>query len=30
LQHLIRVDVKVFPQLKEEIKLIEAINGNDA
>jgi hypothetical protein len=29
LHHLIQVDAKVFPQLKEEIKLIEAITAND-
>lgn len=29
LHHLIRVDVKIYPQLREEIKLIEAIMENE-
>lgn len=29
LHHLIRVDMKIYLQLKEEIKLIEAIIEND-
>lgn len=29
LHHAIRIDAKVYPQLKEEIKLIESILGND-
>jgi hypothetical protein len=29
LHQLIRVDTKIYPQLKEEIKLIEAVIEND-